>query len=477
MASRVPVRPTGAVADVIATICLAAAARLLIGPVFLNFDAFYSLIWGDQLVHGRTPDYFSPDAPAPHPLGMAVGALLSPLGPTLRIGAMNVLGPLAVGAMCVGLYRLGQALYSWPVGLVAAAIMVTRVPTLVFGAGEYVDIPAAALVVWAAVLEARRPRRGAAVLALLAVAGLLRAEIWLFSLVYLIWLLPGRAATERMRAAAIAAIGPVVWLLSNAIIAGSPFEPSHGARIVIGERLVGYPDRDSRTGLLAVPDALARDMGNWLRPVPLAVAIAGLVIGVRLARRPTRLPVAVAAVNVAAFACLGFVGLTIEQRYLAPTAAVLALLAAVGAVGWLSLPRDRPATPWALIGACAIAALVAQAALVDVPRIGEARAARAVENRLQADLRDLVVHSDGRVALRRARAVNVPNPRLRPQLALWTRRDPRAFTTNPDARPAPRALVAPRTLEAQRYVAAAPTAPAGYIRAAATRSWILWWRR
>src|SRR4051794_14758615 len=318
MATRVPIRRTGAVADVMATIALAAAARLLIGPVFLNFDAFYSLIWGDQLAHGRTPDYFSPDAPAPHPLGIAVAGLLSPLAADLRIRALGVLGLFAVGALCVGLYRLGEALYGRAVGLVAAAIMATRVPTLVFGAGVYVDIPAAALVVWAAVLEARRTRRGAAVLAILAVAGLLRAEVCLLSLAYLVWLLPGQAPVDRIRAAAIAAVAPVVWLLSNALVTGSPFEPSHGARISVAERLVGYPNPDSRTGLLAVPDAFPRDMGNWLRPIPLAVAMAGLLIGVALSGRVTRLPVAVAALNVAGFACLGLIGLTIEQRYLAP---------------------------------------------------------------------------------------------------------------------------------------------------------------
>jgi hypothetical protein len=37
-----------------------------------------------------------------------------------------------------------------------------------------------AFVVWAAVLEARRPRRGTAVLVLLGLAGLLRPEAWLF---------------------------------------------------------------------------------------------------------------------------------------------------------------------------------------------------------------------------------------------------------------------------------------------------------
>ena len=46
------------------------------------------------------------------------------------------------------------------------------------------DIPFIALVLWAVVLEARKPRRGPAVLVLLSVAGLLRPEAWLVSLAY-----------------------------------------------------------------------------------------------------------------------------------------------------------------------------------------------------------------------------------------------------------------------------------------------------
>ena len=42
-----------------------------------------------------------------------------------------------------------------------------------------VDVPFLALVLAAATLEAARPRRGLPVLALLAVAGLLRPEAWL----------------------------------------------------------------------------------------------------------------------------------------------------------------------------------------------------------------------------------------------------------------------------------------------------------
>jgi len=81
--------------------------------------------------------------------------------------------------------------------------------------------------------------------------------------------------------------------------------------------------------------------------------------------------------------------------------------------------------------------------------------------------------------VRHARLVELPTPRLRPQLAVWIGRDPAAFTTDPGAGREPRVLVAPRTREAARYAAAAPAVampPPGYTRAAATRSWILWAR-
>ena len=45
-----------------------------------------------------------------------------------------------------------------------------------------------AIVVWAAVLEAARPRRGVPVLMLLALAGMLRPEAWVLSGLYWLWL-------------------------------------------------------------------------------------------------------------------------------------------------------------------------------------------------------------------------------------------------------------------------------------------------
>ena len=66
-----------------------------------------------------------------------------------------------------------------------------------------------ALVVWAATLEATRPRRGVPVLVLLALAGMLRPEAWFLAAMY--WVLggvEGDAGASGFMYAALAASGP-----------------------------------------------------------------------------------------------------------------------------------------------------------------------------------------------------------------------------------------------------------------------------
>src|SRR5215216_1796355 len=186
------------------------------GHAFLNYDTFYALLWGTDLAHGRTPDYSVAVAPTPHPLAEAVGIVLTPFGDGAE-DLMLALGLLGLGMLVVGVFRLGAELFGPAAGVVAAAIIATRVPILNFGIRGYVDLPTVAFVVWAAVLEARRPRRGAAALVLLALAGLLRPEAWLYAGAYLVWLAldrdartdPGRrGALARM--AALAAAAPAI---------------------------------------------------------------------------------------------------------------------------------------------------------------------------------------------------------------------------------------------------------------------------
>ena len=61
------------------------------------------------------------------------------------------------------------------------SIVLTRAPFLSNGLRAYIDLPYIALCLGALLIEAKRPRAGWPVLALLALAGLLRPEAWLFA--------------------------------------------------------------------------------------------------------------------------------------------------------------------------------------------------------------------------------------------------------------------------------------------------------
>ncbi len=69
-------------------------------------------------------------------------------------------------------------------------------PVLSYGVRAYIDLPYLLLVLGALLVESRRPRAGWPVLALLALAGLLRPEAWVFSGLYWVYLIlwPGLRA-------------------------------------------------------------------------------------------------------------------------------------------------------------------------------------------------------------------------------------------------------------------------------------------
>ena len=73
--------------------------------------------------------------------------------------------------LVAGVYRLGRIAATPLVGAIAAALLLTRFDYPFLAARGYIDIPYMALVVWAATLEATRPRRGVPVLILLALRG------------------------------------------------------------------------------------------------------------------------------------------------------------------------------------------------------------------------------------------------------------------------------------------------------------------
>src|SRR5262245_53596675 len=129
-------------------------------------------------------------------------------------------------------YRLGSLWFDRPIGAVAAAFVLTRAPFLSNGLRAYVDVPYIALVLGALLIETKRPRSGWPVLVLLALAGLLRPEAWLFSVASWLWLaLPrDRSRQDLASLAALALAAPLAWALFDWITAGSPTYSFTGTR-------------------------------------------------------------------------------------------------------------------------------------------------------------------------------------------------------------------------------------------------------
>ena len=457
---------------------LGAVAWALAGRGLVNYDTLYALVWGRDVARGTLPDLEVPLAPTPHPLATLGGIVLAPLSASAERGingeaatTVVLVGAFAsLGALGWVVFRLGAAWFNPATGALAAAIMLTRRPVLDFGARAYVDIPYLVLVLGALLVETRRPRAGAPVLALLALAGLLRPEAWLFSLVYLAWLWRS-AEARRPAAVALAVAGPLLWALSDLIVTGDPLHSLLGTRDT-AEQLARI------TGLDDVPLTAPRRLGEILRePVLFGAAGGGLLALARLRERA--LPGTVAGVVAfAAFCVLAAAGLPILGRYLLLPAAILTIFCGAGAFGWASLERADPwRRPWAWFALVTIVLLVAFAP-AQADRLGALRRALARQDTIQADLAALA--RGPRAAIRATCApLTVPNHRPVPLLALWLdvhpeavvsaqeRRPPRGTWITPADRAVARDYVLDRRDRDRRIVAAPP----GYREARANASW------
>jgi hypothetical protein len=355
-----------------AWVAAVAAALLVVFPVgFPNYDTIYALVWGRELAHGMSPDYAAALPPTPHPLADLLGALTTPLGGA-AIGVTMTIAYISLGLIGYLVYRLGALWFDRSIGTVAALIVLTRAPYLSNGLRAYVDLPYIALVLGALAIETKRPRAGWPVLALLAVAGLLRPEAWLFSLAYLAYLIldlerwpfgreeERRAPLERAdtqsagpigpalvrargallssRGAALVALAlaaPVLWALFDWITAGSPTHSLTGTRETVDTLA-------RQTGPVDLVLYGPRRLGEVLQWPGMVGAAGGVVLGLAFLRRRSEIGVAAAALALAAFAVLACAGLAIIPRYTMLAAAVLAVFAAVALLGWRLLERDHP---------------------------------------------------------------------------------------------------------------------------------------
>jgi hypothetical protein len=354
-----------------------------------------------------------PFAPTPHPLATLVGAVGSIFGTRFGEDLFVVLGFFALGMLGWLVYALGRAWFTPLTGVVAALLVLTREPVLSYGVRAYVDIPYICLLLGALLSETRRSRAGTVPLALLAVAGLLRPEAWLFAVVYAWWLWRGGVLRPVHLALVVAA--PLLWFLSDLLITGDPLHSLTGTRST-AESLGRV------TGLQHVPTATPRRLGEILREPVLFGAVVGGVLSLwRLRTRAVLTGAAAGVLAIVAFAVLATAGLSILTRYLLFPATLLAIFAAAGICAWVELPREDPwRVRWMALGALTVVGL-----LVFIPsqvtRLRNTRHALIAQTHILDELHDLAV---AHLPKDTSCAVWVPNRRAVPQLALWTDRRP-----------------------------------------------------
>lgn len=321
---------------------------LVYGPPYLNYDASYSLVWAHDIASGFTPDYNGFIAPTPHPLQTFVSFLALPLG-SATTGVLAWLVMLSFGALCWIVYLIGRELFNDWVGVLAAIVIVTRPAFAKNVLAAYQDIPFILFVCWALLLELRRPRRGAPVLVLLALAGLLRPEAWVLSGLYWLWLWPARDMRGRVLLALLVASAPVLWAISDWAITGDLLHSFHGT-----SDLAAQLDRP-RSPLVAPYWTLKFLAWTLREPLVIGVPI-GLAFCWFCKRREGLMLFGLATLMSVIFILTTVGGLPLIARYVLTPTVLLAVIYAAGVFGWISLPADFPRRDlWKWVGAFSLA--------------------------------------------------------------------------------------------------------------------------
>jgi hypothetical protein len=343
----------------IAGLLLAAVVGFIAYPTYPNYDSYYSLLWGRELVGLHALSFEAYRAPTEHPLAIAFGALLTPFGD----GADRVMIACAVLSFIVlvcGVYALGKTAFTPLVGAVAAALLATRFDYPFLAARGYIDISYLAVVIWAAVVEARAPRRHpVAVLLLLAAAGLMRPEAWLLAGLYWLWLFPKASWAQRARWAALAAVAPLLWVGVDYAVTGQPLY-SLTATGDLAEEL------GRNKGVAAVPGALYAFLIKLAKFPVFVGGSVGLVLAIVLTPRRAAMPLALFGAGVGTFAIVGVAGLSVIDRYLLVPSLCVMIFAAVAIAGWTML---REGALWRRIWGFGAAALVIFGIVFTVTRV------------------------------------------------------------------------------------------------------------
>ena len=383
--------------EVIAVAALALAAVVVWALVrtYPNYDAYYHLVWGRELLDGHAPTFEAYQAPTEHPLYLALCAVLGLFGEHAD-RLLVLFTALCHVAFTWAVYRLGAAIWDRRAGLLAALLAGSSFALLLYAARAYVDEPFLALVLWAAALEAERRGPGK-VYALLVLAGLLRPEAWLLGGAYWLWR-SWPARRPLWRELPLVVLAPALWCLVDLLVTGDPLFSLHSTSELADEL--------NRTRSLSeVPGDFVRFLADTAREPVAAAAVIGIVVAWRRRDgRAVHVPVALFLAGSLTFLATSVAGLSVLPRYLTVPAVALCLPA-----GYL-VTRSR----WllALAVAAGLAFVVVRADAFD--RLAtELRFIRTTHDDLAG-----ILHRPEVVAARRCGPVTFPNYRLVPD-ARW----------------------------------------------------------
>jgi len=308
-----PVELAGRTAAVVTATCVALAIAALAVPATLGYDPWSWLIWGREVGHLEL-DTTGGGSWKPLPALLAV--LVAPLGsvaPTVWLVLARTLGLLAV----VGAYRVAKVLAGRSAGLVAAGLLLLtpdggpRFLRLVLE-GHSAPI-SAGLALWT--VERHLVGRHGQAFVLVTLLALDRPEGWPFLGIYGLWLWWHRPDRRGLVSGGFLAI-PLLWFGGDWWGSGSPLHGADAAQVSAGE-----------------PDRVSQAIERLVRSVVLPTWAAALAALVWSRRSIELLLLAAAAVwsllVIAMSAAFGYAALA---RFYLPAAALVCVVAAVGAV-------------------------------------------------------------------------------------------------------------------------------------------------
>ena len=319
----------------IGTPLLALSGRLLCGPLPLNYyDVGYGLIWGREILHGHLPDYRTPGASTPHPLGTVLATLAAAFGSRWSWDVVQAILFLSFGAVGVALFLLARhTLGSAPAAAIAVGALLLSPPFLsdALGGSGLSDIPALALTLAAAAQVAARPRRPTVPLVLLALAGLMRPEAWGLAAAYWLYLAWTKAPrAELARGALLVAAAPILWAITDQIVVSDPLYSLTHTRAASHTGMF-------KAGLAHVPHVAITDLRALVGLPVLAVGALGAAAALALARRRLAFPLALLGLAAGEFALLGLAGVPLLERFLSVVSALVCVFFAYALLG---APQD-----------------------------------------------------------------------------------------------------------------------------------------